>query len=96
MICNECEIEVRTVISRATKIVVEVFIFECLTSLFALHHVKADCNYHGTCADRKCECQDDYRGQQCQLKMPCEVLVSKWMSFNSRIFSYLINNNDET
>ena len=45
---------------------------------------RSDCNDHGQCDnDKKCLCDetDDgtplYFGEQCQLEMPCEVLVSK-------------------
>ena len=45
----------------------------------------SECNYHGSCNQKKCDCNKDedgnlqYFGEQCQLERPREALVSELM-----------------
>ena len=37
----------------------------------------SDCNYHGTCKDKKCVCGDSHFGESCEFESPCTFLASE-------------------
>ena len=52
---------------------------------------EVDCNYHGQCVDKRCDCSDSefdrqlegYFGKSCQFKKPCLQMQGGKQSFNS-------------
>jgi len=40
-------------------------------------HDKIDCNFHGKCENKKCECSSDRFGIHCQFLRPCKVMRCK-------------------
>ena len=38
---------------------------------------KSDCNYHGSCEDQDCSCDDLHFGVSCELEVPCQYLASE-------------------
>jgi hypothetical protein len=38
---------------------------------------KAECNYHGECVNRVCQCDEVRYGHRCELEMSCTSLASE-------------------
>lgn len=38
---------------------------------------RSDCNYHGSCKDSVCYCDDTHFGQSCQFEQPCPFLATE-------------------
>ena len=50
---------------------------------------RPDCNYHGHCIDKVCECEDTYFGDSCQFEKACPSLATEKASSYGKCLLYL-------